>query len=242
MAIVQYAEEEPCSNPLSWTEVGTVLASKVLLSFPKVNLISILAGTLALISVFLPWWGVDGSAFGFTASIQWSLWGEPYLGDNSSSATLAQAARVMGLLNILVMAVVLITAAFAFLGSFARTKEYVATGFVSSIAALVVYAGAVGYTLTSSCRGTSSCLSGPVGSTFVSGASVSWGFQAGFYTFLVGGILILFAVIFHQIFLQRSEVGIQSAVASGAKFCSNCGHQLQTSAKFCSNCAQAVPS
>ena len=87
-----------------------MLASKVLLSFPKVNLISILAGTLALISVFLPWWGVDGSAFGFTASIQWSLWGEPYLGDNSSSATLAQAARVMGLLNILVMAVVLITA------------------------------------------------------------------------------------------------------------------------------------
>ncbi len=156
------------------------LANKALIAFPKVNLISILAGTLAIISVFLPWWGLDGSAFGFTASIQWSLWGEPYLGDTTSSPTLAQAARMMGLLNILVMAIVLITAAFAFLGSFAPTKEYVGTGFVSSIAALVVYVGAVSYTITSSCRGTSSCLSGPVGSTFVGGASVNWGFQTGF--------------------------------------------------------------
>src|SRR3989442_10023729 len=129
MAIVQYAEEEPCSTPLSWTEVGTVLASKVLLSFPKVNLISILAGTMILISVFLPWWGVDGTAFGFSGSIvSWSLWSQPYTGDTGFSAN-AQAAQAMGLLSVLVLALALITAAIAFLGSFAPNKQYLAVGF-----------------------------------------------------------------------------------------------------------------
>src|SRR5205807_5683922 len=50
---VHHAEEQRVSELEK--RPGPVLA-KVLADFPKVNLVSILAGALALISVFLPWW------------------------------------------------------------------------------------------------------------------------------------------------------------------------------------------
>lgn len=219
------------------------MAIKVLADFPKVNLVSILAGALVLISVFLPWWGADGTAFGFSGSIvRWSLWSRPYVGDTSSAPAVAEAAQMMGLLSILVLAIAFITAAFAFLGSFDPNRQYLTMGFVSTILAIVLYAGAVSYALTNLCQGSPTCPSGPVGSAFANGAAVTWGFQAGFYLFLVGGILILFAVIFHQIFLQRRVVDARSPASQAVKFCSNCGHPLQSDAKFCSNCARAAPS
>jgi Amastin surface glycoprotein/zinc-ribbon domain len=219
------------------------LASKVLADFPKVNLVSILAGAIALISIFLPWWGMDGTAFGFSGSIiRWSLWSRPFVGDTSSSQALAEAAQTMGVLSILVLAIAFITVALAFLGSFDPGKEYLALGFVSTILAIAVYAGSVSYTLSNMCQGSPTCPSGPIGSAFASGASVTWGFQAGFYLFLVGGILLVFAVIFHQTFLQRKGVVAQPVSSRNAKFCSSCGNPVEVDAKFCSHCAHAIPS
>ena len=218
------------------------MASKVLIDFPRVNLVSILAGALALISVFLPWWGVSGSAFGLTASVTWSLWNQPFLGDPSVPAN-AQAAQQMGQFNIVVLGIVFITTAIAFLGSFAPKKEYLVTGFASSVTALIVYTAGVSYSLGKTCQGTSPCFSGPVGSTLISGTSITWGFETGFYLVLVASIMLVVAVIFHQSFLQWRRGPIQSvpAVASqGAIYCSNCGHALQADAKFCSHCARPV--
>jgi len=219
------------------------LASKVLADFPKVNLVSILAGALALISVFLPWWGMDGTAFGFSGSIiRWSLWSRPFVGDTSSSPALAEAAQTMAVLSILVLAIAFITVALAFLGSFDPGKEYLSLGFVSTILAIAVYAGAVSYTVSNLCQGSPTCPSGPIGSAFASGASITWGFQVGFYLFLVGGVLLVFAVIFHQTFLQRKKVVAQRLSSPDAKFCSSCGSPLQADARFCSHCAHAAPS
>jgi hypothetical protein len=221
------------------------LASGAFASFPKVNLVSILAGTLILISVFLPWWGVDGTALGFSGSIvSWSLWSQPYTGDTGFSGN-AQTFQMMGLFSVLVLGLALITAALAFFGSFDTNKSYLAAGFTGAVMAVVVYAGAVSITLSNLCRGSgsSTCTSGPVGSSFSSGASISWGFQTGFYLCLVGGISILVAIIFHQTFLRGPTVKSNESrsLASGdVKFCSGCGHQLQTDAKFCSFCARAT--
>jgi hypothetical protein len=198
---------------------------------------------MILISVFLTWWGISGSAYGFTASVNWSLWGQPYLGDPSSSQAIAQAEHTMGLLNVMVLAFVFITAALAFLGSFDVNKVYLEMGFAASIITLLVYAAAVSYTITSACQGTSSCISGPIGSTVTSyGTIVSWGFQLGFYLLLVGGIMTLFAIIFHRNFLRPEQGLLQGFTSQPVKFCSDCGHALQTAAKFCSHCAHAVPS
>jgi len=46
-------------------------------NFPGINLISLLAGALALASVFLPWWGMDASGFGSSVSSRWTLWNGP---------------------------------------------------------------------------------------------------------------------------------------------------------------------
>ena len=223
------------------------MARSILVDFPKVNLISILAGTLILISVFLPWWGVDGTAFGFSGSIvSWSLWSQPYTGDTGFSAN-AQTAQAMGLLSVLVLALALITAAIAFLGSFAPNKQYLAAGLTGAVLSIIVYAVAVSVTLSNLCRGSGStaCTSTPVGSAFASGASVSWGFQTGFYLCLVGAILILVAIIFHQTFLRGStakNTELRSVVSGDMRFCSGCGHPLQADAKFCSHCARPTPS
>src|SRR2546428_11601326 len=215
----------------------------MLASFPKVNLVSILAGTLVLISVFLPWWGVDGTAFGFSGSIvSWSLWSQPYTGDTGFSGN-AQAAQAMGLLSVLVLALALITAAIAFLGSFAPNKQYLAAGLTGAVLSIIVYAVAVSVTLSNLCRGSGSttCTSTPVGSAFASGVSASWGFQTGFYLCLVGAIFILVAIIFHQTFLRgpaTKSTEARSLTTGDNRFCSGCGHQLQTDAKFCSHCAR----
>ena len=109
---------------------------------------------MALISVFMPWWGADGTAFGFSGSIlRWSLWSRPYVGDTSSAPALAEAAQMMGLLSLLVLAIVFITAAFVFLRSFDPNKQCLIMGFVSTIIAIGLYAGAVSCTLSVMCQG-----------------------------------------------------------------------------------------
>jgi len=60
----------------------------------------------------------------------------------------------MGLLNVVVLALVFITAAIIFLGSFGINKAYLITGFTSAILAIAVYAGGVSYTIGNSCQGT----------------------------------------------------------------------------------------
>jgi len=202
---------------------------------------------MALISVFLPWWGVDGAAFGFSgAIIRWSLWSQPSVSDAGSSMTLAQAQAVqtMGLLSVLVLGLAFITTAIASMGSFALNKQYLVVGFAGSILAIVVYAGAISVTLSNLCQGSSSCISGPVGSAFASGASVSWGFETGFYLFMVGAISMLVAIIFHQTFLRgltTRSIDSRPLVSGDARFCSGCGHSLQPDAKFCSHCARPAP-
>jgi len=216
------------------------LASSAFASFPKVNLVSILAGTLILISVFLPWWGVDGTALGFSGSIvSWSLWSQPYNGDTGFTGS-AQTFQMMGLFSVLVLGLALITAAIAFLGSFAPNEQYLDIGFTGGVLAIIVYVAAVSVTLSNLCRGSGSpsCTSTPVGSAFASGVSVSWGFQTGFYLCLVGGISILMAIIFHQTFLRRPTAETRSLTSGDLRFCSGCGHQLQADAKFCSHCAR----
>jgi hypothetical protein len=220
------------------------LSNSKSVEFPKVNLVSILAGAMCLISVFLPWWGLDGSVFGFSASIRWSLWTQPNFGGSTTSAPQAQAFQTLGWASAIVMILVLVSAAVALLGSFVPNNRYLIAGFVLSILAPLVYTGAVSYALAASCQGSSTCISGPVGAESLGGATVSWGFQSGFYLFVIGAILILVAVVFHRAFLQlisRAE-HVKPPASAGAGFCSQCGSALASGAKFCSNCAQPVSS
>ncbi len=134
------------------------------------------------------------------------------MGDTSSSLALAEAAQTMGLLSILVLAIAFITVALAFLGSFDTGRQYLATGFISTILAIVVYAGAVSYTLSNLCQGSPTCPSGPIGSAFADGASVTWGFQTGF-----PGSVPIVETLYRQMLSFARTVPIQQP-ANGAIF------------------------
>ncbi len=85
-------------------------------NFPRINLISLLAGALALASVFLPWWGIDASGFGSSVSSRWTLWNGPstdsiFRGSTQPYPTLTSASPIIG-------ALVVISALLALAGSF----------------------------------------------------------------------------------------------------------------------------
>ena len=167
--------------------------------FPKINLISLLAGALALASVFLPWWGMDASGFGTTVSPRWTLWNAPstdtiFRGSSQQYSAIATYGPVIG-------AIVIISALLAFAGSFAKNARPLVASFVLSILTPIAYLGIVSYAVSNACNGQSTCLSGPFGSqTYPFGITLSWGFQLGFYLYIVAGTLTLIGIGFHRVF------------------------------------------
>lgn len=172
--------------------------------FPKINLISILAGALALASVFLPWWGMDASGFGTTVSPRWSLWNAPssdtiFRGSSQQYSPLATYGPVIG-------AIVIISALLAFAGSFVRNTRPLLASFILNILTPIAYLGIVSYAVTNACSGQGNCLSGPFGSqTFPFGITLSWGFQLGFYLYIVAGTLTLIGIGFHRVFHRANR-------------------------------------
>jgi len=167
-------------------------------NFPRVNLISLLAGALALASLFLPWWGLDASGFGSSVSPRWTLWNGPsmdsiFRGSTQPYPTLTSASPLIG-------AFVVISALLALAGSFTRNTRPLMGSFILSVLTPIAYLGVVSYAVTNSCNGQSNCLSGPFGTETVFGITLNWGFQIGFYLYLVAGTLTLVGLGFHRIF------------------------------------------
>ncbi len=167
-------------------------------NFPRINLISLLAGALALASLFLPWWGLDASGFGSSVSPRWTLWNGPsmdsiFRGSTQPYTTLTSASPIIG-------ALVVISALLALAGSFTRNIRTLIGSFVLSVLSPIAYLGTVSYAVTNTCNGQSNCLSGPFGTETVFGITLNWGFQIGFYLYLVAGTLTLVALGFHRIF------------------------------------------
>jgi len=167
-------------------------------NFPRINLISLLAGALALASLFLPWWGLDASGFGSSVSPRWTLWNGPsmdsiFRGSTQPYPTLTSASPLIG-------AFVVISALLSLAGSFTRNIRPLIGSFILSVLTPIAYLGVVSYAVTNSCIGQSNCLSGPFGTETVFGITLNWGFQIGFYLYVVAGTLMLVGLGFHRIF------------------------------------------
>ena len=172
--------------------------------FSKINLISILGGALALASVFLPWWGMDASGFGATISPRWTLWNAPtsdtiFRGSSQQYSALTTYGPVIG-------ALVVISALLAFGGGFIRNSRPLVASFILNVLIPIAYLGIVSYAVTNACNGQGNCLSGPIGSqTFPFGIMLSWGFQLGFYLYLVAGTITLIGIGFHRVFHKTTR-------------------------------------
>src|SRR2546428_12979777 len=169
---------------------------------PRINLISLLAGALALASLFLPWWGLDASGFGSSVSPRWTLWNGPstdsiFRGSTQPYSTLTSASPIIG-------ALVVISALLALTGSFTWNIRPLLGSFILGVLTSIAYLGVVSYAVTNSCNGQSNCLNGPFGTETIFGITLNWGFQIGFYLYLFAGSLTLVGLGFHRIFHKKT--------------------------------------
>src|SRR5881296_436863 len=161
----------------------------------RLNPVSIFAAAIALVGAFLPWWGFDVSGIISTQARRWTIWNPPRL--NTQVPGAASVSWNFTISSVSVLVLVLVATALVVVGSITLLRRYLLGGLVLSALAPVVYAVAINYVTMNYCL-SPFCVSGPVGSESVSGIpglGVVWGFQSGFYTFLVAVMVSIAGLI-----------------------------------------------
>src|SRR5438093_4792965 len=158
----------------------------------RVNSLAIVSAAIALISVFLPWWGIYelvGSSVILFA--HWTLWSPPgsaalrRLGrpDSLSTASISQTFIISSLI---VLILALVAASLALAGGLTLVRKYLVAGLVVSILTPIAYTVTIAYVTSSHCLLFPLSVSGPIGTGAVFGTTYTWGFETGFYIFIVG--------------------------------------------------------
>lgn len=208
--------------------------------FSRVNPVSILAVGFAIAGLYLPWWGVTetGAAIG-RVHLQWTIWNPPHFNLRVPGASALY--WNFALSSISVLALGLIAASLVIVGSITLLRRYLIAGLVLSALSLIVYSVAVDYVTTNYCV-TALCIQGPVGALSVPGATVSWGFQSGFYIFLLAILLLATGVFLNRMIVRNATpLSIASPVAKSSMIsCKKCEASLETGARFCSSCGSPV--
>jgi ribosomal protein L40E len=204
-------------------------------ALPRVNFLGVVAAVLCLVSILLPWWGITTTVLGTTTSTMWGFFGAPgHLSDSNGAQNFSP---IITTYSPIILALVLVSMVLAMIGSFIVRHRILAASLATSIAGLVGYAALIGYATRSSCMG-QGCITQSTGAFTLPGASVSWGYQTGFYLFAAATILILVGLVFHQSLTRPASAAVGREHKTG--FCANCGARLPSDAKFCPSCAHAV--
>ena len=172
------------------------------MGFPKINYVALLAGTLFTVSVCLYWWGIDFSLSGATFGVflfRWYLWSGP----STISIGSAEPAQPLTTYSPVIGALMVGSAALAFLGILPRANRLLIGSSIISIAAIISYVALVSYAISSACNGMANCINGTFGSETVGGSTLTWGYQQGFYVAIAGAVLSVVAIAFHRSFLKQ---------------------------------------
>jgi hypothetical protein len=168
----------------------------------RINPVAMIGAAVAVISVFLPWWGIYELLAATNVLLgRWSLWSPP-----SSSAlrrlspTRAPAASIsqtFAYSSLLVLVLVLVVASLALAGSLTLRRKYLIAGIGLSILTIIAYAIAITYVTTNYCL-TPLCASGPIGTASFAGTAFSWGFETGFYIFIASAVVLALAIFLNN--------------------------------------------
>src|SRR5437899_6768857 len=165
----------------------------------RINPVSILAAAISLIGAFLPWWGFDVSGISINQAHRWTIWNPPRFNTQVPGGATVSWNFTVSSVSVLVL--VLVATALVVVGSLTLLRRYLLGGLVLSALAPVVYAVAVNYVTMNYCL-SPFCVSGPVGVESVSrvaGLSFAWGFQSGFYIFLIAVLVLIAGFICNSI-------------------------------------------
>ena len=150
---------------------------------------------LSLTSLALPWWGIDITV---TAPITWGPFSGPF-------AQLPQVTFFFDRLDqsisgnfTIITSLVVLTSLLAGVGSYLKRWSILTVALLSSLVTDLFFVADIAYALSVECAQTNvapaSCISGLVGQGYTGTRYASWGFQAGFFSFVASGILILAAL------------------------------------------------
>ncbi len=148
---------------------------------------------VALVSLSLTWWGVAVGPSTFSSSWGVSFGPQPqqtnvvFFQDRLDTALAANYSLLSGL--------VLLTALITAIGAILRRQLILTISLILSIITVLSFLGDVANAVDGQCAhtlvGGASCISGLVGQGASGLNTVTWGFQAGFYTFIASTILLL---------------------------------------------------
>ena len=195
----------------------------------RINPVAMIAAAIALISVFLPWWGVYELVGIDTLTIaRWPLWSPPgaatlrRMGGPISKAPLAtltanQVSQTFTTSTLIVLVLALVVAGLSLAGGLTLLRKYLLIGLGLSIEAPIVYAFSVAYVTSNWCI-TILCVSGAVGAATLTGTTFTWGFETGFYTFIVAIVVLALAILLNNSLARttpiRKEVSVPTATPS----------------------------
>jgi hypothetical protein len=209
----------------------------------RLNPVAILAAAIALVGAFLPWWGFDLSGINSAQAHRWTIWNPPRF--NTQVPGAATVSWNFTISSISVVILVLVATALIVVGSITLLRQYLLGGLLLSALAPAVYAVAINYVTMNYCL-SPFCVSGPIGSESVSGIprlGVVWGFQKGFYIFLVAVLVLVAALMFNArltgSLVTTGAMSTRLSTGNVAASCPKCGSSFQSQSKFCSNCGQA---
>lgn len=179
----------------------------------RLNPVAILAAGIFLVGLFLPWWGVDiyGADFG-RARLAWTVWNPPQFNPRISGGSMLYWSFAIS--SIVVLALGLIAAALAIVGSLTRIRKYFVAGILLSGISLAVYTAAIEYVTLNYCLIGPPCVSGPVGiATFrgIPGITFAWGFQSGFYASLLALLVLSVGLFLNN--MRARETAVSSALS-----------------------------
>ncbi len=156
---------------------------------------------VALVSLALPWWGVTVGPS--TASSSWGLFFGPqsqqtnivFFQDRLDAALATNYSLMTGL--------VLLTSIITAIGAILSRQFVLTISFILSIITVLAFLGDVANAVNGECVQTlvegASCISGLVGQGTSGLNIVTWGFQAGFYTFIASTILLLGTLVLQAV-------------------------------------------
>lgn len=174
----------------------------------RLNPVAILAAGMFLIGLFLPWWGVDvyGASFG-RVRLAWTVWNPPRFNTRVVGGSVLY--WNFAILSIIVLALGLIAAALAVVGSLTRIRKYFLAGILLSGVSLAIYTAAIEYVTLNYCLIGPPCVSGPVGiATFraVPGITFAWGFQSGFYASILALLVLTVGLLLNNMWIRETTV------------------------------------
>jgi len=155
-----------------------------------------LSGLTALVSLALPWWGVTVRPTSFSTS--WGLFFGPQSQQTNVVVYLDRLDTALAGGYTLMTSLVLLTAIITAIGAGLRRRLIMSISLVLSAITVLAFIGDVVNALTYDCANnfaqSASCISGLVGQGASGLDTITWGFEAGFYTFIASAVLLIGAL------------------------------------------------